>query len=70
MRIKVAYNRPNERSISQVGIPNGMRAIITIGDVNGITEVQNAKGEFGSLNTDIITIIEMMIGIIIMVLYC
>ena len=47
-----------------------MRAIITIGDVKGSTDVQNARGELGSLNTDIITMIDMMIGIIIIELNC
>ena len=70
VKIKVAYNSPSESKISHAGMPNGMRAIITIGEVNGMTEVQNAKGELGSLKTDIITMIERMIGSIIMVLYC
>ena len=41
-------------------MPNGMRAIITIGDVKGIIDDQKAIGEFGSLNTDIITIRKMI----------
>lgn len=70
VKIKVAYNNPKDSNISQVAIPKGIRAIITIGEVNGISEVQNASGELGSLKTDIITIIERIIGNIMMVLYC
>ena len=51
-------------------MPNGMRAIITMGEVKGIIDAQNAMGEFGSLKMVIITIIERMIGIIMIVLYC
>ena len=51
-------------------MPNGMRAIITMGEVKGIIEAQNAMGELGSLKMVIMTIIERMIGIMIMVLYC
>ena len=51
-------------------MPKGMRAIITIGEVKGIIELHTASGELGSLNTDIITIIDMMIGIIIIELNC
>ena len=51
-------------------MPKGTRAIITIGEVKGIIEAQNAMGELGSLNTDIITIIERMIGSMMMVLNC
>ena len=51
-------------------MPNGMRAIITMGEVKGIIEAQNAMGELGALKMVIMTIIERMIGIMIMVLYC
>ena len=51
-------------------MPNGMRAIITMGEVKGIIDAQNAMGELGSLKMVIITIIERMIGIIMIVLYC
>ena len=61
---------PNDTTISHIGIPNGMRAIITIGDVNGIIEAQKAIGELGSLNTDIMTIIANITGIIISELNC
>lgn len=47
-----------------------MRAIITMGEVNGIIEAQNAIDELGSLNTDIITISAKIIGVIMMVLNC
>ena len=70
VRIKVMNSSAIERIISHVGMPNGMRAIITIGEVNGIIEVHTTSGELGSLNTDIITTIDIMIGIIIIVLYC
>ena len=39
--------------ISQVGIPNGIRVIIVIGDVNGIIDRIVASVEFGSDTTDI-----------------
>lgn len=51
-------------------MPNGIRAIITTGEVNGINELHTASDELGSLNTDIITMIERMIGIIMMELNC
>ena len=45
-------------------MPKGTRAIITMGEVSGIIEAQNAMGELGSLKMLIMTIIERMIGII------
>jgi hypothetical protein len=35
---KVRNNIPTETAICQSGTPNGMRIIITIGEVNGIIE--------------------------------
>ena len=70
MAIKVIYRITNDTIISHVGIPKGMRAIITIGEENGIIEHQKAIGELGSLNTDIMIIIERMIGIIMMEWNC
>ena len=67
---KVRYSKRRERIISHVGMPNGMRAIITIGEVNGIIDAQNATDELGSLKTDIIMISARMIGIIMIVLNC
>ena len=68
--VNVRYSTVSEVIISHVGMPKGMRAIITIGEVNGIIEHHTARGELGSLNTDIITIIDTMMGIMMMVLYC
>ena len=48
-----------------MGIPNGMRAIITMGDVKGIMEHQNTKFELGSFITLIMTMMEMITGIMI-----
>ena len=39
--------------ISQVGMPNGIRVIIVIGDVNGIIDRIVANVELGSDTTDI-----------------
>ena len=68
--INAAYSNTRDRIISHVGIPNGMRAIITIGDVRGMMDAQKAIGALGSLNTDIIMMSESMIGSIITVLNC
>lgn len=67
---KLRYSTTSDVAISHVGMPKGMRAIITIGEVNGIIDAQKAIGELGSLNTDIITIIARIIGIMIIVLNC
>ena len=56
------YNSTIERMICQVGISNGMRAIITTGEVNGIIEPQKASCELGSLDTDIAKIRAKIIG--------
>lgn len=50
--------------ISHVGIPNGIRVIIVIGDVNGIIERIVANVELGSLITDIDITNPKIIGII------
>ena len=47
-----------------------MRAIITIGELRGIIDAQNASDELGSLKTENIQNIERMIGIIITLLNC
>ena len=49
--------------ISPVDIPNGMRANMTIGEVNGITESQKANVELGSFATDMAIISPSMMGI-------
>ena len=56
--INVRYRTINDTIISQTGMPNGTRAIITIGEVNGIIDDQKAIDELGSLNTDIMIIID------------
>ena len=48
--------------ISHAGMPNGTRAIITIGDVNGMIDIQNATGVFGSVAAPIAQIRPMMTG--------
>ena len=50
--------------ISHVGIPNGIRVIIVIGEVNGIIDKTVAKVEFGSDTTDIDITSPKIIGII------
>ena len=47
-----------------------MRAIITTGEVKGMSENQNASGELGSLSTDISTMTARMMGIMIGVCNC
>ena len=49
--INDTYNNTNESIISHVAIPNGIRAIITIGAVNGIIDIIVAKLELGSFTT-------------------
>ena len=39
--------KATDKSICHGGTPNGIRTIITIGEVNGIMDVQNAKGPSG-----------------------
>lgn len=50
--------------ISHVGIPNGIRVIIVIGDVNGIIDKIVANVELGSDTTDIDNTSPIIIGII------
>lgn len=38
----------SDRHISHVGMPNGMRAIMTMGDVKGIIDIQNDNVDVGS----------------------
>lgn len=56
------YNKTNDAIISHVAMPNGMRAIITIGAVNGINDMIVARVEFGSLTTVIERIRPIIIG--------
>lgn len=49
--IKDTYSRTREIMISHVDMPNGIRAIITIGDVNGIIDITVARVELGSDTT-------------------
>lgn len=51
-----------------VGMPKGMRAIITMGEVKGIMEHQKTRPELGSFIMFIITIMAKMTGIIMMLL--
>lgn len=52
-KIKEMYNITSDVTISHVAIPNGIRAIITIGDVNGIRDITVAIVELGSFAIDI-----------------
>ncbi len=45
--IKEATKRAMEQNNSQTGTPNGILTSITMGDVNGIRELQNTKGDSG-----------------------
>lgn len=65
-----AYSITSDTTISHVGMPKGMRAIITIGEVKGTIEKHTAIEELGSLNIDVITIIAKMIGMRMIVLNC
>ena len=45
--MKKATKRAMEVMISQPGTPKGIRTNMTIGEVNGIRELQNTKGDSG-----------------------
>ena len=66
----VAMSIPSDRAISHVGMSYGMRAIITIGDVSGIIENQNASSDVGSLMTESITNRLRMMGMVTGVCNC
>jgi len=59
-----------ETQICQSGIPNGIRAIITMGLVNGIIEVHKAIVLLGSVPTDIAMTMPSIIGIVTNVASC
>lgn len=52
----------SDSAISHAGMPNGIRAIITIGEVKGISDVQNASCDPGALAACIAMIMPMMMG--------
>ncbi len=56
--------KAEERAISHPGTPNGILDIMTIGEVNGIIEAQNASVDVGSLITVIARSNPIMIGIV------
>ncbi len=62
MPAKEAYSKAKDVHICQAGMPNGMRAIITIGEVKGIIDVQTASEDAGFCTTDILTTMPIMIG--------
>ena len=57
-----ATSRTSDRHICHTGMPNGMRATITIGDVSGNMEVQNANSPIGSAAAMSAKIIPNIIG--------
>ncbi len=52
----------SERAICQPGMPDGTRAIITIGDVNGMNDVHTARLDVGSFAAVMPNTIPMIIG--------
>lgn len=56
------YSRTREVMISHDGIPNGMRTIMTMGDVKGTSDSTSAIVELGSVAAVIAKIRPMMIG--------
>ena len=60
--IIVAINNIHAVIICHAGTPNGKRAIITIGDVNGIIDDQMANAPLGSRNDAIARYIDTIIG--------
>ena len=70
VRIKVAKRMRSETTISHVGMPKGIRASITTGEVRGINENHIANEELGSLIIDIITMIAKTIGTMMILLNC
>ena len=53
MKMNEPYNITNDKMVSHVGIPNGTRVIMVIGEVNGIIDNTVANVELGSATTDI-----------------
>ena len=51
VKIKPSISITEDRIKSKIGTPNGIRAIITIGEVNGIIENQKAILLVGSTTT-------------------
>ena len=45
--INDATSKAIEVTISQAGTPNGIRTSMTIGEVKGISELQNTRGDSG-----------------------
>ncbi|MCY1553167.1 hypothetical protein D9M68_896220 [compost metagenome] len=68
--MKPSTRQAAEASNCQVGTPNGMRAIITIGEVSGKILPNTAIPLLGSLITAVIRIKLKMIGKVMMVVNC
>lgn len=64
------YRSTTESSDCHTGMPNGMRAIITMGEVKGMIEVHKASPELGSCTTLIDMIRARMMGTIATVCSC
>ena len=60
----MVIDKPNCHHGTEPGTPNGILAIMIIGEVNGIMLPQTAIGPVGSFNTAPIIVMEKMIGII------
>ena len=58
----VAISNIHDKIICHAGTPNGKRAIITIGDVNGIIDDQMANAPLGSRNVAVARYIATIIG--------
>ena len=68
--MKVIINNPIESASSKGGTPNGSRAIMRMGEVNGIIESQNERLLSGLFKVCIITIIAKMSGTVIGSMNC
>ena len=69
--MKPSISKPIDSANSQAGTPNGTRTIITIGDVNGMIDIQNATAPSGFLSTtEYYMIKEMISGIVIGIMNC
>ena len=62
--INAAIDAPNCHQGTVPGTPNGILAIIMMGEVNGIMLAQTASGLVGSLITDDISAIEIITSIV------
>ena len=62
--MKPNTSKPSDSTNSQTGTPNGIRAIITIGEVKGMIDVQKASGPSGDFKTVATTKIPRINGIV------